>query len=65
MNNIVIWILLSAGLNLQKITLKKLEESVRWLSIELIIKAQKGRVYKRRRLAMYTITILNYGRFVV
>ena len=66
---IVIWILLSAGLNIwQSIHIKKLEEK----RPMLIYKADnqgaeiKGKVVQKDKIGdMYTITIKNYGIFVV
>ena len=66
---IVIWILLSAGLNIwQSIHIKKLEEK----RPMIVYKADnqgaeiKGRVvYKEKIGDMYTITVQNYGLFVV
>ena len=66
---IVIWILLSAGLNIwQSIHIKKLEEK----RPMLIYKADnqgaeiKGRVVHKEKIGdLYTITIQNYGIFVV
>ena len=66
---IVMWILLSAGLNIwQSIHIKKLEEK----RPMIIYKADnqgaeiKGRVLQKEKIGdMYTITIKNYGIFVV
>lgn len=66
---IAIWILLSAGLNIwQSIHIKKLEEK----RPMLIYKADnqgaeiKGRVVHKEKVGeLYTITIQNYGIFVV
>ena len=66
---IVIWILLSAGLNIwRSIHIKKLEEK----RPMIVYKADnqgaeiKGRVvYKEKIGDMYTITVQNYGIFVV
>lgn len=66
---IAIWILLSAGLNIwQSIHIKKLEEK----RPMIIYKADnqgaeiKGRVVQKERIGeLYTITIKNYGIFVV
>ena len=66
---IAIWILLSAGLNVwQSINIKKLEEK----RPMLIYKADnqgaeiKGRVLQKGKIGdMYTITVQNYGIFVV
>ena len=66
---ISVWILLSAGLNIwQSIHIKKLEEK----RPMLIYKADnqgaeiKGRVAHKEKIGdMYTITIQNYGIFVV
>nr|DAF51362.1 MAG TPA: Protein of unknown function (DUF1372) [Siphoviridae sp. ctkTc5] len=66
---IAIWILLSAGLNVwQSIQIKKLEEK----RPMLIYKADnqgaeiKGRVVHKEKIGeLYTITIQNYGIFVV
>jgi hypothetical protein len=66
---IAVWILLSAGLNIwQSIHIKKLEEK----RPMLIYKADnqgaeiKGRVAHKEKIGdMYTITIQNYGIFVV
>ena len=66
---IAIWILLSAGLNIwQSIQIEKLEEK----RPMVIYKADnagaeiKGRVVHKERIGeLYTITIKNYGIFVV
>lgn len=66
---IVIWILLSAGLNIwQSIQIKKLEEK----RPIVIYKADnqgaeiKGRVVHKEKIGdMYTITVQNYGVFVI
>ena len=66
---IAIWILLSAGLNVwQNIQIKKLEEK----RPMVIYKADnqgaeiKGRVVHKEKIGdLYTITIQNYGTFVV
>lgn len=66
---IAIWILLSAGLNVwQSIHIKKLEEK----RPIVIYKADnqgaeiKGRVVHKEKIGkLYTITIQNYGAFVV
>lgn len=66
---IAIWVLLSAGLNIwQSIHIKKLEEK----RPMLIYKADnqgaeiKGRVVHKEKIGdMYTITVQNYGTFVV
>lgn len=66
---IAIWILLSAGLNIwQSIHIKKLEEK----RPIVIYKADnqgaaiKGRVLQKEKIGdLYTITIQNYGIFVV
>jgi hypothetical protein len=66
---IAIWILLSAGLNVwQSIHIKKLEEK----RPIVIYKADnqgaeiKGRVVRKEKIGeLYTITIQNYGIFVV
>lgn len=66
---IAIWILLSAGLNVwQSIQIKKLEEK----RPMIIYKADnqgaeiKGRVVHKEKIGdLYTITIQNYGVFVV
>ena len=66
---IAIWILLSAGLNIwQSIHIKKLEEK----RTMIVYKADnqgaeiKGRVVQKERIGeLYTITIKNYGIFVV
>lgn len=66
---IAIWILLSAGLNIwQSIQIKKLEEK----RPMVIYKADnqgaeiKGRVIHKEKIGeLYTITIQNYGIFVV
>ena len=66
---IAIWILLSAGLNIwQSIHIKKLEEK----RPMLIYKADnqgaeiKGRVLQKEKIGdLHTITIQNYGIFVV
>jgi hypothetical protein len=66
---IVIWILLSAGLNIwQSIQIKKLEEK----RPIIVYKADnqgaeiKGRVLQKAKIGdMYTVTVQNYGIFVV
>ena len=66
---IVIWILLSAGLNIwQSIHIKKLEEK----RPMIIYKADnqgaeiKGRVLQKEKIGeLHTITVQNYGIFVV
>ena len=66
---IVIWMLLSAGLNIwQSIHIKKLEEK----RPIIVYKADnqgaeiKGRVVHKEKIGdLYTITIKNYGIFVV
>lgn len=66
---IAIWILLSAGLNIwQSINIKKLEEK----RPMIVYKADnagaeiKGRVLQKEKIGdMYTITVQNYGIFVV
>ena len=66
---IAIWILLSAGLNIwQSIHIKKLEEK----RPMIVYKADnqgaeiKGRVLQKEKIGdLYTITIKNYGIFVV
>ena len=66
---IAIWILLSAGLNIwQSIHIKKLEKK----RPIIVYKADnagaeiKGRVLQKEKIGdMYTITIQNYGIFVV
>lgn len=66
---IAIWILLSAGLNIwQSIHITKLEEK----RPMLIYKADnqgteiKGRVLQKEKIGdMYTVTVQNYGIFVV
>lgn len=66
---ITIWILLSAGLNIwQSIHIKKLEEK----RPMVIYRADnqgaeiKGRVLQKEKIGdMYTITVQNYGIFVV
>jgi gp27 len=66
---IAIWILLSAGLNVwQSIQIKKLEEK----RPMIVYKADnqgaeiKGRVLQKDKIGdMYTITVQNYGVFVV
>nr|DAU63946.1 MAG TPA: Protein of unknown function (DUF1372) [Caudoviricetes sp.] len=66
---ITIWILLSAGLNIwQSIHIKKLEEK----RPMIVYKADnqgaeiKGRVLQKEKIGdMYTITVQNYGIFVV
>ena len=66
---IAIWILLSAGLNIwQSIHIKKLEEK----RPMIVYKADnqgaeiKGRVLQKEKIGdMYTITVQNYGIFVV
>lgn len=66
---IAIWILLSAGLNIwQSIHIKKLEEK-RPMIIYKVDNAGaeiKGRVLQKEKIGdMYTITVQNYGVFVV
>ena len=66
---IAIWILLSAGLNIwQSIHIKKLEEK----RPSVVYKADnqgaeiKGRILQKEKIGdMYTITVQNYGIFVV
>ena len=66
---IAIWILLSAGLNIwQSIHIKKLEEK----RPIVVYKADnqgaeiKGRVLQKEKIGdMYTVTLQNYGIFVV
>lgn len=66
---IVIWILLSAGLNIwQSIHIKKLEEKCPIV----VYKADnqgaeiKGRILQKEKIGdMYTVTVQNYGIFVV
>lgn len=66
---IVMWILLSAGLNIwQSIHIKKLEEK----RPMIVYKADnqgaeiKGRVVHKEKIGdLYTITIQNYGIFVI
>ena len=66
---IAIWILLSAGLNIwQSIHIKKLEEK----RLMIVYKADnqgaeiKGRVVHKEKIGdLHTITIKNYGIFVV
>lgn len=66
---IAIWMLLSAGLNIwQSIHIKKLEEN----RPMIVYKADnqgaeiKGRVLQKEKIGdMYTITVQNYGIFVV
>lgn len=66
---IAIWILLSAGLNIwQSIHIKELEEK----RPMIVYKADnqgaeiKGRVLQKEKIGdMYTITVQNYGIFVV
>ena len=66
---IAIWVLLSAGLNIwQSIRIKKLEEK----RPMIVYKADnqgaeiKGRVLQKGTIGdMYTITVQNYGTFVV
>ncbi len=66
---IVIWILLSAGLNIwQSIHIKKLEEKRPIVIYKADNKGAeiKGRVvHKEKTGELYTITIQNYGIFVV
>ena len=66
---IVIWILLSAGLNIwQSIQIKKLEEKRPIVIYKADNKGAeiKGRVVHKERIGeLYTITIQNYGIFVV
>ena len=59
---IAIWILLSAGLNIwQSIHIKKLEEK----RPIVIYKADNQGAEIKGRVVLYTITIQNYGTFVV
>ena len=66
---IAIWILLSAGLNIwQSIHIKELEEK----RPMIVYKADnqgaeiKGRVLQKEKIGdMYTVTVQNYGMFVV
>ena len=66
---IVIWVLLSAGLNIwQSIHIKKLEEK----RPIVVYKADnqgseiKGRILQKEKIGdMYTVTVQNYGIFVV
>lgn len=66
---IAIWILLSAGLNIwQSINIKKLEEK----RPMIVYKADnqgaeiRGRVLQKEKIGdMYTVTVQNYGIFVV
>lgn len=66
---ITVWILLSAGLNVwQSIQIKKLEEK----RLIIVYKADnqgaeiKGKVVHKEKIGdLYTITIQNYGIFVV
>ena len=66
---ITIWILLSAGLNIwQSIHIKKLEE--KRLMVIYRVDNQgaeiKGRIVHKEKIGdMYTITVQNYGIFVV
>lgn len=70
---IAIWILLSAGLNVwQSIQIKKLEEKRPIVIYIVIYKADnqgaeiKGRVVHKEKIGdLHTITIKNYGIFVV
>ena len=66
---IAIWMLLSAGLNIwQSIHIKKLEEK----RLMIIYRADnqgaeiKGRILQKEKVGdMYTVTVQNYGIFVV
>lgn len=66
---IVIWILLSAGLNVwQSIHIKKLEEKRPIVIYKADNKGAeiKGRIVHKEKIGdLYTITIQNYGVFVV
>ena len=66
---IVIWILVSAGLNIwQSIHIKKLEAKRPMIIYKADNKGAeiKGRVVHKEKIGdMYTITIQNYGIFVV
>nr|DAX51959.1 MAG TPA: Protein of unknown function (DUF1372) [Caudoviricetes sp.] len=66
---IVIWILLSAGLNVwQSIHIKKLEEKRPILIYKADNKGAeiKGKVVHKEKIGdLYTITVQNYGVFVV
>lgn len=66
---IAIWILLSAGLNIwQSIHIKKLEEKKPMIVYKVDNQGAeiKGRVVHKEKIGdLYTITIKNYGIFVV
>lgn len=66
---IVIWILLSAGLNIwQSIHIKKLEEKRPIVIYKTDNQGAeiKGRVVHKEQIgALYTVTVQNYGIFVV
>lgn len=66
---IAIWILVSAGLNIwQSIHIKKLEEKRPIVVYKADNKGAeiKGRVVQKEKIGdMYTITVQNYGIFVV
>ena len=66
---IAIWILLSAGLNIwQSIHIKKLEEKRPIVIYKADNKGAeiKGRVLQKEKIGdMYTVTVQNYGIFVV
>jgi gp27 len=66
---ITIWILLSAGLNIwQSIHIKKLEEKRPMVIYQADNQGAeiKGRVLQKEKIGgMYTITVQNYGIFVV
>lgn len=66
---IAIWILLSAGLNIwQSIHIKKLEEKKPMIVYKVGNQGAeiKGRVVHKEKIGdLYTITIKNYGIFVV
>jgi len=66
---IVIWVLLSAGLNIwQSIHIKKLEEKRPIVVYKADNKGAeiKGRILQKEKIGdMYTVTVQNYGIFVV
>ncbi len=66
---IAIWMLLSAGLNIwQSINIKKLEEKRQMIIYRADNQGAeiKGRILQKEKIGdMYTVTVQNYGIFVV
>ena len=66
---IAIWMLLSAGLNIwQSIHIKKLEEKLPMIIYRTDNQGAeiKGRILQKEKIGdMYTVTVQNYGIFVV